>query len=114
MCLQTESSDGPSFHQGIGPHNDVLVPGCWFFNAVLCVYRLSLVMVRRTTKVLGPHNDVLVYWTTQWLVWFFNAVLCVYRLSLVMVRRSTKVLDHTMTSWCLAVGSLMLYCVSTD
>ena len=81
MCLQTESSDGPSFHQGIGPHNDVLVPGCWFFNAVLCVYRLSQVMVRR----------------------------------------STKVLDHTMTSWCLAVGSLMLavgslmlYCVSTD
>ena len=28
-----------------------------------------------------------------------------------MVRRSTKVLDHPMTSWCLAVGSLMLYCV---
>ena len=74
MCLQTESSDGPSFHQGIGPYNDVLVPGCRFFNAVLCVYRLSLVMVRR----------------------------------------STKVLDHTMTSWCLAAGSLMLYCVSTD
>ena len=76
MCLQTESSDGPSFHQGIGPHNDVLVSGCWFFNAVLCVYRLSQVMVRR----------------------------------------STKVLDHTMMSWChdVAVGSLMLYCVSTD
>ena len=109
MCLQTESSDGPSFHQGIGPHNDVLVPGCWFFNAVLCVYRLSQVMVRRSTKVLDHSNDVLVSGC-----WFFNAVLCVYRLSQVMVRRSTKVLDHTMTSWCLAVGSLMLYCVSTD
>ena len=30
--VQTESSDGPSFHQGIGPHHDVLVPGCWFFQ----------------------------------------------------------------------------------
>ena len=108
MCLQTESSDGPSFHQGIGPHNDVLVPGCWFFNAVLCVQTESS-DGPSFHQGIGPHNDVLVSGC-----WFFNAVLCVYRLSLVMVRRSTKVLDHTMTSWCLAVGSLMLYCVSTD
>lgn len=30
--FQNESHDGPSFHKGIGPRNDVMLPGVWFFQ----------------------------------------------------------------------------------